>query len=40
MAADYARAGYRWADEEYERVAALPVGASRETSSRAAAKKR
>jgi 2-hydroxychromene-2-carboxylate isomerase len=29
MAADYVAAGGRWTDPEYERVAALPVGASR-----------
>jgi 2-hydroxychromene-2-carboxylate isomerase len=29
MAAEYAAAGCRWVDPEYERVAALPVGASR-----------
>ncbi len=30
MAADYLAAGGRWTDPEYERVAALPIGASRE----------
>jgi 2-hydroxychromene-2-carboxylate isomerase len=29
MAADFIAAGARWADPEYERVAALPVGATR-----------
>lgn len=29
MAADYLAAGSRWTDPEYERVAALPVGAAR-----------
>jgi 2-hydroxychromene-2-carboxylate isomerase len=29
MAADYAAAGARWTDPEYDRVAALPVGAMR-----------
>ena len=29
MAADYLAAGQRWSDPEYERVAALPVGAAR-----------
>ena len=29
MAADYIAAGQRWTDPEYERVAALPVGAAR-----------
>jgi 2-hydroxychromene-2-carboxylate isomerase len=31
MAADYIAAGQRWTDPEYERVAALPVGAARQT---------
>ena len=31
MAADYIAAGQRWTDPEYERVAALPVGAARST---------
>jgi len=30
MAADYLAAGGRWTDPEYERVAALPIGASRD----------
>jgi len=34
MAADYIAAGSRWTDPEYERVASLPVGASREESVR------
>ena|SRR5689334_14989882 len=34
MAADYLAAGGRWTDPEYERVATLPVGASREESTR------
>ncbi len=29
MAADYVAAGQRWTDPEYERVAALPIGAAR-----------
>jgi 2-hydroxychromene-2-carboxylate isomerase len=29
MAADYLAAGQRWTDPEYDRVAALPVGAAR-----------
>jgi 2-hydroxychromene-2-carboxylate isomerase len=37
MAADYLAAGCRWDEPEYARVAALPVGASREAGRRAKA---
>jgi 2-hydroxychromene-2-carboxylate isomerase len=37
MAADYLAAGCRWDEPEYARVAALPVGASRESGRRAKA---
>jgi 2-hydroxychromene-2-carboxylate isomerase len=35
MAADYLAAGSRWTDAEYERVASLPVGVSREDAGKA-----
>ncbi len=41
MAADYVAAGRRWTDPEYERVAALPVGAcAARRGARAPAKKK
>jgi len=40
MAADYLNGGSRWTDPEYERVAALPVGAARREPDTAKAKKR